>query len=119
MPARGMHHVALPTSEIARAVKTFEALHAPLLAMPGNSHDNLAARLGLDDMALSALQRHGLLHDRDDAGEFRHLYADSFQDHFFFEVVERRDRHSEFSASNALVRAATQARQQPIAIDLL
>ncbi len=115
----GVHHVALSTSDIARAAKTFEALHAPLLAMPGNYYDDLAARLGLDDPALSALQRHGLLYDRDDAGEFWHLYTDAFQDRFFFEVVERRDRYSGFGASNASVRAAAQARQQPIATELL
>jgi 4-hydroxyphenylpyruvate dioxygenase len=90
-----------------------EALGAPTLAMPANYYDDLAARWGLDDTALAALQRHGLLYDSDGQGEFWHLYTDAFHDRFFFEAVQRRDGYAGFGAANAPVRAAAQARQHP------
>ena len=58
--------------------------------MPSNYYDDLSARWALDDAVLSGLQNHGLLYDRDEAGDFRHLYTDAFHDRFFFEVVERQ-----------------------------
>ena len=75
--------------------------------------------MGLDDAALVALQRHELLYDRDGAGEFWHLYTDAFHDRFFFEAVQRRGGYDGFGAANAPVRAAAQARQHPVALNLL
>ena len=109
----GVHHVALSTPDMRRALAAMEALGAPLLPMPDNYYDDLAARWGLDDTALAALQGHGLLYDRDGAGEFWHLYTDAFQERFFFEAVQRRDGYAGFGAANASVRAAAQARQHP------
>ena len=88
----GVHHVAFSTSDIERTAKQFEARRAPLLAMPVNYYDDLSARWGLDDATLAALQQHGLLYDRDAAGEFWHLYTDAFHDRFFFEAVQRSRR---------------------------
>jgi len=83
----GVHHVALSTPDIGRAASALEALGAPVLPMPDNYYDDLAARWGLDDAALADLQRHALLYDGDGAGRFWHLYTDAFHDRFFFEVV--------------------------------
>jgi 4-hydroxyphenylpyruvate dioxygenase len=110
--AGGVHHVALSAPDIARTAEEFEALHAPLLTLPVNYYDDLSARLGLDDAALTALQRHGLLYDREGAGEFLHLYTDAFHDRFFFEAVQRRTGYAGFGAPNAAVRAAAQARHR-------
>jgi 3-dehydroshikimate dehydratase len=73
----------------------------------------------LEDAALEALRVHGLLYDRDEAGDFRHLYTDAFHDRFFFETVERRSGYSGFGAANASVRTAAQARQSPGATYML
>lgn len=110
-----VHHVALSASDIMQAVVEFEALGAPLLPMPANYYDDLSARWELNDAALSVLQRHGLLYDRDGPGEFWHCYTDAFQDRFFFEAVQRRAGYAGFGAANAAVRAAVQARQHPAA----
>jgi 4-hydroxyphenylpyruvate dioxygenase len=115
----GVHHVAFSTSDIGRTAGEFEARHAPRLPVPVNYYDDLAARWGLDEAALIPLQSHGLLYDRDEAGEFWNLYTDAFHDRFFFEAVERRDGYSGFGAANAPVRAAAQARQHPAARDPL
>ena len=109
----GVHHIALATPDIGRSVAALESRGAPLLPMPDNYYDDLAARWGLDDTALATLQKHGLLYDRDGAGEFWHLYTDAFERRFFFEAVQRRGGYAGFGATNAPVRAAAQARQHP------
>jgi 4-hydroxyphenylpyruvate dioxygenase len=115
----GVHHVALATPDIMQTAKELEAEHAPLLPMPSNYYDDLSARWPLDEAVLGVLQAHGLLYDRDEAGEFRHLYTDAFHDRFFFEAVERRSGYSGFGAANASVRTAAQARQSPGATFML
>jgi 4-hydroxyphenylpyruvate dioxygenase len=114
----GVHHVAFATADIERVAATYEAHHAALLPVPVNYYDDLAARLGLDDTTLTGLQQHGLLYDRDDAGAFWHLYTDTFHDRFFFEAVQRQGGYAGFGAANAPVRAAAQARQHPIHLNL-
>ena len=109
----GVHHIALAAPDIGRAAAALEALGAPVLPMPDNYYDDLAARWGLDDAALADLQRHGLLYDSDGDGRFWHLYTDAFRERFFFEVVQRRDGYAGFGAANTPVRAAAQARQHP------
>ncbi len=115
----GVHHVAFATSDVVHTAEEFETRRASLLAMPVNYYDDLSARWGLDDATLAALQRHGLLYDRDGAGEFWHLYTEAFHDRFFFEAVQRGGDYAGFGAANAPVRAAAQARQHPITLNLL
>ena len=114
----GVHHVAFSTPDITDAVEQYEARQASLLAMPVNYYDDLSTRWGLDDAALTGLQRHGLLYDRDEAGEYWHLYTNDFHDRFFFEVVQRSAGYAGFGAANASVRVAAQARQHPAALIL-
>jgi 4-hydroxyphenylpyruvate dioxygenase len=115
----GVHHVALATPDATRTAQEFAARRVPLLAMPSNYYDDLSARWGLDETALGQLRGYGLLYDRDEAGEFRHLYTDAFHDRFFFEAVERRCGYSGFGAANASVRTAAQARHSPGATYML
>ena len=115
----GVHHVALATPDIVHTAQELEVLHAPLLPMPANYYDDLSARWALDDATLTELQQHGLLYDRDEAGEFRHLYTDAFHDRFFFEAVQRQAGYAGFGAANASVRTAAQARQSPGAMYML
>jgi 4-hydroxyphenylpyruvate dioxygenase len=111
--------VALAAPDIIRMAQDLEIRHMPLLPMPTNYYDDLAARWALDDPTLHELQEHGLLYDRDDNGEFRHLYTESFQDRFFFEAVQRQAGYAGFGAANASVRTAAQARQSPGATYML
>lgn len=114
----GVHHVAFASADIQRTAQEYETRQASLLAMPVNYYDDLSARWGLDDAALGALQRQGLLYDRDGQGEFWHLYTGAFHDRFFFEAVQRRNGYAGFGAANAPVRAAAQARQHSAATNL-
>jgi 4-hydroxyphenylpyruvate dioxygenase len=104
----GVHHIALATDDIVAAVQRCAGLGAPVLPIPANYYDDLAARHGLDDTRLAELARLNLLYDRDESGEFLHAYTDTFHDRFFFEIVERRG-YQGFGAANAPVRMAAQA----------
>jgi len=104
----GVHHIAFATDDIVAAVARFTALGAPMLPIPANYYDDLAARLGLEDARLGELARLNLLYDRDENGEFLHAYTDTFHSRFFFEIVERRG-YKGFGAVNASVRMAAQA----------
>jgi 4-hydroxyphenylpyruvate dioxygenase len=107
-----VHHIAFAATDIVAAAATVSALGAQTLPIPANYYDDLAARFGLDDATTADLRRLNLLYDRDDQGEFVHAYTDSFDDRFFFEIVERRRGYQQFGAPNAAVRMAAQAQRR-------
>jgi 4-hydroxyphenylpyruvate dioxygenase len=110
----GVHHVAFATANAVETAEHLMGAGAPLLTIPANYYDDVAARLGLEDDMVSELERRALLVDRDAQGEFRQAYTEAFQNRFFFETVERRDGYAGFGAANASVRMAAQARDTAI-----
>ena len=54
-------------------------------------------------------RRNNILYDRDGDGEYFQVYTQTFEQRFFFEIVERRG-YSGYGAVNAPVRLAAQAR---------
>jgi 4-hydroxyphenylpyruvate dioxygenase len=106
----GVHHIAFASDGIEETLTRLSKAGAPMLPVPANYYDDLAARLGLDDALLTELQRFGLLFDRDEQGDFCHAYTDTFEDRFFIEIVQRRGGYQQFGAVNASVRMAMQAR---------
>lgn len=89
------------------------ALKAPLLDIPENYYEDLAARFGLGDAELEALRHRHLLYDRDASGSvFRHAYTGQFRDRVFVEIAERSGRYSGFGAANASVRMAARRRSR-------
>jgi 4-hydroxyphenylpyruvate dioxygenase len=108
----GVHHIAMATDDIFDAVERLTARGARMLQIPTNYYDDLAARWGLDDVYLQRIQRLNLLYDRDDTGEFLHAYTDTFDDRFFFEIVQRCDGYQQYGAANAVVRMAAQTQRR-------
>jgi 4-hydroxyphenylpyruvate dioxygenase len=106
----GVQHIAFATDDIVAAVKQLRANGVNMLSIPENYYDDLEARTDLVAERLDVLRKHGILYDRDEAGEYLQAYTASFQDLFFFEIVERRAYHG-FGAVNASIRLAAQARQ--------
>ena len=99
-------HVAFTTSDI---VATAAALTLPVLPVPANYYDDLAARFALADDFVATLSRHGILYDRDvSGGELLHLYTPVLGGRVFFEIVERRGGYQRFGEPNAPVRMAAQ-----------
>ncbi len=110
----GVQHIALQTDDIHAAVAAVTARGARLLPIPANYYDDLSARLELEDDLLDALRRGNLLYDRDDHGDFVHAFTETFEDRFFFEIVQRRGYRG-FGAANASVRLAVQAQRRDAA----
>ncbi len=109
----GLNHVAFGTADIFGALPEFIANGLPLLRIPRNYYDDLAARYGLADDLLDALRAHNILYDRDErGGEFFHAYTEQLDHRFFLEVVERRGGYDGYGAANAAVRLAAQAQQK-------
>jgi 4-hydroxyphenylpyruvate dioxygenase len=107
----GVNQVAFATDDIFKAVAGMRKRGMSLLPIPENYYDDLSARLGLDDGFIEKLREHDVLYDRDPkGGEFFHVYTQTFQDRFFFEVVQRVGGYDQYGAVNAPVRMAAQAR---------
>jgi 4-hydroxyphenylpyruvate dioxygenase len=106
----GVQHIAFATDDIVATVNQLKANGVEMLSIPDNYYDDLEARTDLAAERLDVLRKHGILYDRDEAGEYLQAYTASFQDLFFFEIVERR-AYQGFGAVNASIRLAAQARQ--------
>jgi len=107
----GVHHMAFSTTDIYAAVAEMRGKGARFLPIPANYYDDIAARHGLGDDEIAKLQALDLLYDRDDKGVFIHAFTETFEDRFFFEVVQR-DGYDGFGAPNASVRMAVQAQRR-------
>ncbi|MEV0347493.1 TIM barrel protein [Nonomuraea sp. NPDC050680] len=97
-------HIALACDDIVATARRLRALHPGLLlAVPANYYDDLAARHDVPP----ELRELGLLYDRDEHGEFLHLYTIT-AGRVFFELVQRVGGYQGYGAANAPVRLAAQ-----------
>ena len=107
----GVQHIAFSTSDIFATVAQLEGNGVELLAIPENYYDDLEAKTDLSVEELARLKAHNILYERDGAGEFLQVYTRTFEERFFFEIVERRGGYTGFGATNAQIRLTAQARQ--------
>jgi 4-hydroxyphenylpyruvate dioxygenase len=105
----GVQHIAFATDDIVATVRSLEAAGVKMLPIPENYYDDLEARLDIAPERLDVLRAGNILYDRDEGGEFLQAYTQSFEDRFFFEIVERRG-YKGYGAVNAPIRLAAQAR---------
>ncbi|MGF6733069.1 4-hydroxyphenylpyruvate dioxygenase [Paraburkholderia youngii] len=109
----GLNHVAFSTGDIFSAIPEFVADGVPILRIPRNYYDDLAARYALSDTLLEAMRANNILYDRDErGGEFFHAYTEQLDQRFFLEIVERRGGYDGYGAANAAVRLAAQAQRR-------
>jgi 4-hydroxyphenylpyruvate dioxygenase len=104
----GFQQIALSTDDIFAAVEAANANGVAFLPIPDNYYDDLATRFDIAPDLLARMRALGVLYDRVKDGEFFHIYTRTFQDRFFFEIVERRN-YGLFGAANTPVRLAAQA----------
>ena len=110
----GVQHIAFETDDIFAAVAKLRDNGVPLLGIPENYYDDLEARTNLSGDELDRLKALDILYDRDGAAEYFQVYTHTFEDRFFFEVVQRRD-YTGFGVANASIRLAAQTRlAQPV-----
>lgn len=106
----GVHHIAVACEDIFAEVARAKDAGVPLLDIPLNYYDDLAARFDFDDEFLSELAYFNVLYDRDaNGGELYHVYTEPFEGRFFFEIIQRRGGYAGYGAANVAVRLAAMA----------
>ncbi|MBD9500754.1 3-dehydroshikimate dehydratase QuiC [Pseudomonas sp. BGr12] len=106
----GVHHIAFACEDIFAEVARAKDAGVPLLEIPLNYYDDLAARFDFDDEFLSELAYFNVLYDRDaSGGELFHVYTEPFEERFFFEIIQRRGGYAGYGAANVAVRLAAMA----------
>lgn len=105
----GVQHIAFATDDIFAAVERMRANGVELLDIPENYYDDLEAKTDLEPEFLDRLKANNVLYERDGAGEYFQAYTRTFEDRFFFEIVERRGGYKGFGATNAQIRLTAQA----------
>ncbi|MES2945569.1 MAG: TIM barrel protein [Pseudomonadota bacterium] len=106
----GVQQIALAVDDLVGTARALKASGAPLLPVPANYYDDLAAKYDIEANLLAAMRELGILYDREAAGgEFLHLYLTPFDDRFHFELTERRSGYTGYGAPNAPARLAAMA----------
>ena len=105
----GVQHIAFTTADIVDTAARLKRNGVALLPIPANYYDDVEAKFGLAPELLKRLTENSILYDRDEHGEYFQIYTQSFEQRFFFEIVERR-HYAGYGAANAAVRLAAQAR---------
>jgi 4-hydroxyphenylpyruvate dioxygenase len=104
----GFQQIALSTDDIFAAVEAAKTSGVAFLPIPDNYYDDLSTRFEIPPDQLARMRALGVLYDRVKDGEFFHIYTRTFQNRFFFEIVERHN-YDLFGAANTPVRLAAQA----------
>lgn len=105
-----VQHIAFASNDIFATAAALKASGLPVLEISKNYYSDLEARLGLGAEMIARLAANNLLYDRDAGGEYFQIYAQSFGEGFFFEIVERRGTYAGYGAVNAPFRIAAQKR---------
>jgi 4-hydroxyphenylpyruvate dioxygenase len=105
----GVHHIAFESADIFATVRKLRETGVPMLAIPVNYYDDLAARFALNGDFVDELRFNGLLYDRVGDGEFLQAYTQPFEDRFYFEILQRKGGYDLYGAANAPVRMAALA----------
>lgn len=109
----GVHHIAFSCANIFAEVSRAKDAGVPLLDIPLNYYDDLAARFDFDDEFLSELAYYNVLYDRDaQGGELFHVYTEAFDERFFFEIIQRKNGYVGYGAANVAVRLAAMAKSR-------
>ncbi|MEV5538395.1 TIM barrel protein [Saccharopolyspora shandongensis] len=113
---RDPQHIAFTCEDVLAAARTLRERGAPVLRIPDNYYDDLDARLELDSRLLAEFRANSVLYDRDEHGEYLHLFTELFGSRIFFELVQRIGGYAGYGVPNAPVRMAAHRRQRLAAI---
>lgn len=100
-------HVAIACPDLVDFARRARERGLRFLPVPDNYYDDVAARFDLPERTLATLRDLDLLYDRDEHGEFYHLYTPTVGE-VFLEIVQRTGGYEGFGAPNAPVRLAAQ-----------
>lgn len=105
----GVQQIAIAVDDLVAFATELRRRGAPLLPVPENYYDDLAAKYDLDADRLAAMRTAGVLYERGAQGEFLHAYSAPFDDRFEFEFVERLGGYELYGSTNSPVRLAALA----------
>ena len=105
-------HVAFATADIFATARVMRDRGAPLLTVSNNYYEDLYARFALHPGLIDAMREFGILYDREEGGEFYHLYTPVYGSRVFFEVVQRVGSYGSYGAANSAVRMSAQRRER-------
>ena len=106
-----VHHMALRCADIFASVAQLRRNGVRFVPISDNYYDDLPTRLDIDAALVARMRAAGVLFDRSPAGDYLHIYTESFEQGLFFEVVQRLDAYDGYGASNAPARMAAQAQE--------
>lgn len=97
----GVQHVAMATEDIVHTVESMRAQGIQFLRVPGTYYEDVKARMPEIADKVDALQRNGILADKDEDGYLLQIFTKPVQDRptVFFEVIERHGAKG-FGAGN-------------------
>ncbi|MDM9622820.1 3-keto-5-aminohexanoate cleavage protein [Rhizobium sp. AC44/96] len=101
----GVQHLAFSTNNIFATAAALTKNGFKPLPISQNYYGDVEARFGLEPELTERLKAHNILYDRDEHGEYFHLYSGTYGEGFFFEIVERR-AYRGYGAPNAIFRIA-------------
>ncbi|WP_395316360.1 bifunctional sugar phosphate isomerase/epimerase/4-hydroxyphenylpyruvate dioxygenase family protein [Variovorax sp. UC74_104] len=104
-----VHHIALSCTDIFETAAKLRANGTRFVPISDNYYDDLATRIDIDPALLSRMRESGVLFDRSPAGDYLHIYTESFEGGLFFEVAQRVGGYDAYGALNAPARMASQA----------
>ena len=92
----GVQHIALATGDILLTVAQMQAQGVEFLKIPHTYYADLQARVGKIDEPIEALERLGILVDRDDQGYMLQIFTRPVEDRptVFYEIIERKGSRS-------------------------
>jgi 4-hydroxyphenylpyruvate dioxygenase len=109
-------HVAFSCADVFVAARRMRDLGLPVLPIPGNYYDDLAARTTLGAARIDAMRELSVCYDSDaHGGEFLHFYTAMLGRRLFFEIVQRVKDYDGYATANTSVRMAAQYRQTVLA----
>ena len=105
-------HVAFATADLFATARALRGRGARLLTVSNNYYEDLDARFALDPALIEAMCEFGILYDREEGGEFYHLYTPVYGSRVFFEVGQRVGSYGSYGAANSAVRMSAQRRER-------
>ena len=105
-----MQHISLATTDIFSSLKHMFELGFEALPISENYYDDLIARFDLPQEFVDKMQKHNVLFDRDEGGDFLQCYSQMLAGGVFFEVVQREKGYNGFGGPNAPFRISAQKR---------
>jgi len=106
-----VHHIALSSTDIFDSVAKMRSAGVGFVPISPNYYDDLAARVDLEESTIGRLRESGILFDRSTAGDYLHIYTETFAGRFFFEIVQRIGGYDAYGALNSPARMASQAQE--------